>query len=357
MNNVVTIQRNTVPLCFIPDGRLVCYHRGIIEFFRDGLVELSFPIPISSIERNFGWCRYVSRLLRFGIRSAIALDNDHVLLCISNTIFELDVRDRRLSNGWLCGKRTRPLFFSEIKNIEGFEDGIYFGGYSVNMAKGPVSVYKRIGVDHWDVVYSFPQGVINHVHNIVADPYRKCLWIFTGDFGEAAAIWKVTDNFKKVIMVLSNDQRYRGCFVHALPEGLLYATDAPFADDFIYLLNPDTMVLKELFSMHGSCIYGCKWKDMFVLSSTVEGDGRDESLVSGLFNRKRGAGIKDQFVHLYVGNLSDGFQEVYKEKKDCMPFSFQFGAFKFPVGVNVGDTLYFHPVATKKRDLCLVAFT
>ena len=218
--------------------------------------------------------------------------------------------------------------------------------------------HHRTGIDQREVVYTFPQGTINHVHNVVADPYRQCLWIFTGDFDEAAAIWKVTDGFKKVDRVACNDQKYRACVVYALPEGLLYATDAPFADDFIYLLNPETMEAKELCSIHGSCIYGCKWKDKYVFSSTVEGDGRNNTRWQFYFGRKRGAGIKDDYVHMYMGNPQEGFKEIYKEKKDCMPYyTFQFGVFKFPYGVNNTDTLYFQPVATKKNDLRLMALT
>ena len=77
-----------------------------------------------------------------------------------------------------------------------------------------------------------------------------------------------------------------------------------------------------------------------------------------LFGRKRGAGIKDDYVHMYMGNLQEGFKEIYKEKKDCMPYyTFQFGAFRFPAGVNNTDTLYFQPVATKKNDLKLMTIS
>ena len=120
-------------------------------------------------------------------------------------------------------------------------------------------------------------------------------------------------------------------------------------------MNPQTIEVKELFPIHGSCIYGCQWKDKYVFSSTVEGDGRNTSLWEFYFGRKRGAGIKDNSVHLYIGNLLDGFNEIYVEKKDIMPFyTFQFGVFKFPYEVNNSDFLYFQPVATKNNDLSLM---
>ena len=348
----------TTTLCFLPDGRLVCYRHWRIRVLRGDEEEISFSIPMGGKERCLGWSKMATRLLRLGVRGAAAIDNNHVILTIGNTLHEVDLQTGEMSNGWNCGDGIRPLQFSVVESIDDFEDGVYFGGYLGNMEKKSVNIYHRISTDQWEIIYTFPQGAINHVHNIVADPYRQCLWVFTGDFGEASAIWKVTDSFKKVERVACNDQKYRACVVYALPEGLLYATDAPFADDYIYLLNPETMEAKELFTIHGSCIYGCQWKDKFVFSSTVEGDGRNMSRLEWLFTRKRGTGIKDDYVHMYMGNLKEGFKEIYKEKKDCMPFyTFQFGVFKFPAGVNNTDTLFFQPVATKKNDLRMMSLS
>ena len=355
---VQTIRKNTLPLCYLRDGRQLCQSRDKLILLKGGTEEKEFVFPISKKENLLGRMRLTSRLFRTGFRAAVTLDESRVVLSKGNTLYELDLSSNQLSQGWDCGEGIRPLIFSEVKSIVGFEDGVYFGGYLGNMEKKPVSIYHRIGVDKWEIVFTFRQGAINHVHNIVPDPYRQCLWVFTGDFDEASAIWKVTDNFKTVERVACNDQKYRGCVVYALPESLLYATDAPFADDYIYLMNTETYEVKELFPIHGSCIYGCKWKDKYVFSSTVEGDGRNMSRLEWLFTRKRGAGIKDNYVHMYLGNLQEGFKEIYKEKKDCMPFyTFQFGVFKFPVGENNCDTLYFQPVATRKHDMDLMSIS
>ena len=76
-----------------------------------------------------------------------------------------------------------------------------------------------------------------------------------------------------------------------------------------------------------------------------------------IFGRKRGSGIKDDYVHLYCGNIDKGFEEIYKERKDRLPFyTFQFGAFKFPQGVNNSDILSFQPLATMDNDMDLISF-
>lgn len=356
MMQLTNLASHLSPLCYLPSGSLVCYRLGNIILLNDGIVEKEFPIFYSKRERIFGKYRYLYRLLRMGIRAAEAIDEQYIVLSIDNMLYELDLASCKLSTGYFCGDGIRPLIFTTVKGISSVDEGIYFGGYLGNRDKRPVSIYKRVNTDQWQTVFTFPQGAINHVHTIVSDHYRDCLWIFTGDFDKASAIWKVTDNFEKVERIVCNEQKYRGCVAFILPEGLLYATDSPFADNFIYLMNIETLQVKEIVPIDGSCIYGCRWQNKFVFSSTVEGDGRNTSIWEFLFGRKRGSGIKDMYVHLYVGNLQEGFKEVYKQKKDCMPFyTFQFGVFKFPYGVNYNHTLYFQPVATYKNDLALMA--
>ena len=349
------LEKGFAPLCFIQEGKLICYKRGCLWVLAGNKVLDKYPIFNSAKEFLIGAINPFSRLLRLGIRASIALDENRVLLSRGNHIFELDLLSGERSGGYFIGEGLRPLAFTKIEGIRGFDDAVVFGGYLMNMDKEPVHIYKRKSVDQWEVVYTFERGVINHVHAIVADPYRDCLWAFTGDFDEASAIWRITDNFKRVERVAWNDQQYRGCVVFPVREGLLYATDAPFAKNYIYLMNPDSMELKRIAPIDGSCIYGCQCGDQFVFSSTVEPDGRDSSLFKLFTSRKRVAGITDMYVHLYCGNMEKGFREIYKERKDLWPYAFQFGVFRFPSGRNDANTLYFQPIATYKNDLSLLA--
>lgn len=120
-------------------------------------------------------------------------------------------------------------------------------------------------------------------------------------------------------------------------------------------MNRLDYTVKPLQEIDGSCIYGCRWKDNFVFSTTVEGDGRNLSIFDFLFSHKRGAGIKDNYVHMYYGSIHDGFSEIFKEKKDLLPFyTFQFGAFHMPYNDNKSNALYFQPFATNRTDLSLL---
>lgn len=347
------VRQNLSPLCFLPCGNLVCYNLGKLVIIEDGLIIDVYPLFHSLKERFVGRFNALYRLFRLGVRVAEPIDNDNILISIGNMLFEYCFSTRTLSKGFFIEKGIRPLIFTTISEIEGFDNCIIFGGYLGNSNKKPVNIYKRIATDRWKIVYTFGQGTINHVHNIVADSYRQCLWAFTGDFGRAAAIWKIEDNFRKVECLLCDDQKYRSCVAFPIKDGLLYVTDAPFAQNYVYLMRDDLSVIKY-YKIDGSCIYGCQCGVKYIFSSTVEPDGRNNSLINLLISRKRGKGIQDMYVHMYMGNLEEGFKEVYKEKKDLWPYLFQFGTIRFPYGKNSSDVLYFQPIGTKKNDLKLI---
>lgn len=348
------ISDNCTPLCFLPSGRLVCYKRGELLIFENNELVYTHCLFAGYKERWLACIKPISRLLRLGIRAAIAIDEDNVLLSIGNVIYEYCISNRKISKGYFVGAGIRPLSFTEIKGVEGFDNCIVFGGYLGNFEKNPVHIYKRYGVDDWRIVHTFEKGTINHVHNIVSDKDGKCLWVMTGDFEDSAAFWRVTDNFNNVERYAYGKQQYRGCVCYPTDEGLLYATDAPYDINQIYLLD-EKKNINPILEIAGSCIYSCQCGDKYVFATAVEPDGRNNTIWNLLTKRQRGAGIKDMYVHMYVGSIQEGFKEIYKDKKDMWPYLFQFGAIKFPYGENCSNQLYFQPIATKHNDMRLIS--
>ena len=347
--------KRTTPLCFLPNGELVCFRDGSLLIINKDKVEKTIPMQHGFKENALARFKAVNRLLRLGIRTAIAMDDDHIIVSYGNIIKEVDLTNGHISKGYKCEQGTRPLIFTKVKGIKGFEDGFYYGDYIGRLDKMPVKIYRRTGIDNWEAVYTFSTGLINHIHNIIPDPYRNCLWIMTGDFGEAAAFWKATDMFTEMERVACNDQKYRGCVGFVLKEGILYATDSPLTQNHIYLFNPSDKSCREISAISGACIDGCQWKDGYVGSTTVEPDVKYKNKLDFIFKWKIGAGIHDRQVRIYYGNLDGGFEVIHKEKKDWLPFIFQFCTVKFPVGENNSDSLYFMPIASKKHDMSLIS--
>ena len=79
------------PLCFLPSGKLVCYKKGKILVLEEGRVIKTIPVFLSAKERVLGGCRYAYRLLRLGVRAALAVAEDKILLSVGNSVYELEL--------------------------------------------------------------------------------------------------------------------------------------------------------------------------------------------------------------------------------------------------------------------------
>lgn len=342
---------NYIPFLFLKDGTILTYRHGYIYFMNQGLSKSNKSVRLSGDfkYRFLSRISLLARLLRVNIRTSIEVDEECILLQVDHLIMEFNPNLKKITDGFYLGSHIRALNITKIESIRGFDDMVVFGEYLENFSKKSVSVFKRDGVDKWSAIFTFSDGMINHVHNIIPDPFNDCVWILTGDFDAAACIWMAKDNFHSVTPIFLNSQLYRSCVAFPTKDGLVYATDSPFEQNYICLLYNENGIYKtkQLCEINGSCIYGTKVTDKFIFSTAVEGDGRDASLVKLFFSKKRGTGIKDNKSHVYAGNLKTGFEDVYQVKKDILPFAFQFGTIMFPKGENCSDIIYATHVATK----------
>ena len=80
MVNSKLVKYHTAPMCFIPDGSLVCYHHGEVVILKDGLERVSIPLFKSFKERHLGRSKLCSRFFRIGVRAVEALDDTNILI-------------------------------------------------------------------------------------------------------------------------------------------------------------------------------------------------------------------------------------------------------------------------------------
>lgn len=345
--------KNTFPVCFLSTNKILVFKdftfleydmitTTLTKIFRYKPSKFNFILSKSAV---------LNRILRLNIRCGLKTTNDIIIFYKGRKIYEFDKIHKTISEGYSIIDGSRPFAFTEISGIKNFDDGIYFGGYIHNPRKKRVSIFKRVNKDSWNIVYTFPEGEIEHVHNIIVDPYKDLVYVLTGDFTNASAIWIAKNNFADITPVLRGKQIYRGCVGSVSEEGLLYATDTPFENNSIRLLTliDNKWISKHISDINGPSIYGCKWKDETVFSTSVESDGFvDPSLMYKLFGNKKGKGIKENYCIIYKGNLKRGFKEIYRVKKDNLPFYlFQFGVLMFPSGVNNSSYLPIYHIATK----------
>lgn len=351
------------PVCILSENIFLLYKEGIfysLEYPSEKIRKIA-KLRLSILEQLLFKIPFASRLLRLGVRCSLKISEHQILFVLNEKIYELNLFAGTISKGFKPSGNCRPLIFSQIIGIKGFEDGVYFGGYSMNPEKKTVPIYKRVSEDKWICIYQFSQGAIEHVHNIVADKNSDSVFIFSGDYDHSAAIWIAKNNFSSVETVLGNEQTFRGCIAFPTPEGILYATDSPYSDNSIRLLKKNIAgdwISEFIRSINGPVIYGCEWGNDYVFSTSVEGDGLSRNLMTRLLDRSLGKGVKDYYAYIYKGNVTEGFKIIYKARKDILPFYlFQLGLLIFPSGKNNSLVLPTYHLATKKYDMTTVVLS
>lgn len=320
-------------------------------------VSLSLKIWFSSINLLF------SRIFRSGIRNGVVFDGSFYFTydaCIyyipllntgsipPKVIFKFD-------------KGKSLLHFSvvdeKLANDTGFDPGVYFGEYFSNQSKSKVSIYKIGKERKVNCLYTFEQGQINHIHNIVFDGYRRCAWILCGDFGNAAGIWRTDDNFTSVSCVVRGQQETRSCIAFALEDGLLYATDSQLEPNSIRLLRTDGPNVSSipLFTINGPCIYGTELINGFVFTTATEPfvDSAKLSL-KDFFRIKPGPGILSNRSVVYHVSKELRIRELFSNEKDRWPYYLaQFGNICLPSGNKYSSYLASFSIANKVNDQCM----
>jgi hypothetical protein len=310
-------------------------------------------LPKSIISHISFYSKTLRRLFRTDVRLGIKLSETTLLIVLNKSFYEIDIIKKSVEKSADIPIGSRPLNIVKIKDLESFEDGHFFGEYFSNPEMGGVSIYKYINRD-LEKVYSFESKEINHIHNLIPDPFRNCVWILTGDFNKGAAIFKATNNFKNVEPIVRGKQEYRSCVAFPVKEGLIYATDSQFQENSIRLLSEsetNKWESKKIFAMNGPAIFGTKNKDTLIMSTSVEAINKG-TLIQKLLRRKSGPGIIKDQSEIIIGNLIKGFSMVYNNKKDFLPFVlFQFGNIIFPTGQNDTDFLVYYTVGLRRNDL------
>lgn len=243
---------------------------------------------------------------------------------------------RRTSNFYIFQKVFSVLHGSKPLNLCILPNGhIFFGEYFQNMGKEAVNIY--ISVDNgetWQVVYTFPEGNINHVHGLFYDKYTQYVWVLTGDRENECIIGYTDDEFHTFHEVLRGGQEYRSCQLFFYKDFIVYATDSQYMENEIRKINRNTLEITTLAKIQGSAIKGGQTGDVAYLSTTIE-----PSEVN-----------KDRYSHIWVTKDGQHWVEVMKAEKDCWPAIFQFGTFEFPQNAYNNGKLWFSGRALKGLD-------
>ena len=215
---------------------------------------------------------------------------------------------------------------------------LFFGEYFQNMNKQAVNIYGSAdNGETWHIVYTFPEGNINHVHGLFFDKFTNRIWVATGDRENECIIGYTEDEFKTFVEVFRGGQEYRTCQLFFYKDFIVFGTDTQYQQNVIKKFDRQTLEVTELQQVQGSVIKGGQVGDVAFISTTVEPSDVNT----------------DKWAHLWVTKDGLHWEEKYKAKKDWLPATlFQFGTFEFPqyYGVEKLERLYFSGRALKGLD-------
>ena len=286
---------------------------------RDGINSLFATFPLSR------------RLTRAEI-SKYYLLQDGTELCIARKgIFRREKGVKDFEKVFPVVRGSRPMFLCE--DVDG---GVYFGEYFQNMEKQAVHIYGSH--DHgktWEIVHTFPEGNINHVHGIYMDPYTKKMWFATGDRENECIIGYTEDGFKTMTEVFRGGQEYRTCVLFFYKDFIVFGTDSQYQQNELKKFDRKTLETTHLQDVQGPVIRGAQIGDISMISTDVE-----PSEVN-----------KDTKAYVWITKDGLKWEVLCSAEKDWLPsMLFQFGVFDLPIyspDANI-DKIYVTGKAVKK---------
>ena len=347
----------------IDDERIIIFRHGkiysydIISGAFSSVCNLKMPI----LKKVVSYSRIAERTLRIEPRCAVKFKEEGIVLSFAGAIYYINEKSKtsKIEHHFRTGM-SNTLQLVPICDIRGFADSIVYGEYWQNPNREAVRIFARSG-GTWEPVFTFPAGTIKHVHGMISDRKRNCVYIFTGDDDKESGIWVAKENFKSVEPLLIGNKNYRTCVGFADESGLLIATDNPFETNFLRYIKlteeGKVSTINDIMQINGPCIYGTQWKNSLVFSTSVEQDYTTErNLLIDVFSRKLGKGTKTDETVIYLGNMHAGFSEIVRYKKDMWPMGLcAFGTVKFPQEMNQ-DILCIYPISVKKFDGATVIY-
>ena len=345
---------------------LISHKKKLIvsEYLNDKIaLKIEIVLPMSGVKKFLSYFRIFIRVFRIEPRMAIKFHENSFLISFLGALYFLEKKNEN----WLLIKEhefragmNNPLALIKLNALQGFKDCIVYGEYWGNPDQEKVSIVQKTDIGSWHIAYSFPPHTIKHIHGLVPDYKRNCVYILTGDSAHESGIWKAQENFSIVEPLLIGSQSYRSCIAFPIKLGLLFATDTPLENNYLcilYLDGENKGKVEKLHDLEGSCIYGTMLiRDgfkHFVFSTTVEQDSRRHG-IRYLLSWKRGPGIKSNKVKCLTLSEEDvsNFQCIAEFYKDKWPCICQFGAITFPNG-NFSE-LYGSPIAVRNFDYSIV---
>jgi len=345
------IIRSSRSLFWINDENLLIYKKGFFYTFNCLTNKKSFfcKMPMKKSYKFFSFFNLFNRLLRVFPQSPVFNNfTNEIYFSFLGSIYSLNISNKCISHEIkLQHNASRVLSICVCNGGD-----IVFGEYPTKEDNAIVSIYRKKLNSSWEIVYSFPNKSIRHIHRLVC--CENDLYCFTGDEDLETQIIKFKNfDFDNPKILLSNCQKYRSCFALVLNGEIIYFSDTPYLTNKIYSYNEINQQLTELCEINGTVIYGLIDGSDIYFSTVVEKNLKKDTKnrnISIKINGRDG-GIKSKSSTVYIFNKSRLLMPIISLKKDVLPPGL-FGVGTFVFTANCSKKYISFSVSGLKKDGC-----
>jgi glycosyltransferase involved in cell wall biosynthesis len=303
------------------DNNFYWYHHSNKLFKNKHLIQFSETTPYNTINNKYVRSypfSLLNRLLRTGIHNIIPIENGYIVVVKNNFLI---YRDNKLIKVFPIPRGSRPLRNAICVK----DDYLFFGDYWGNKNRKKANVYKLNLKDFTLTIILSLQA--RHIHFVVLDQEPDQLIIGTGDSNQESMMLFFNYITKEQKLIGTNSQQYRAVSIIQYNNFLIWGTDAPDEQNYIYSYNKNNGKTEQLSKIEGPAYYSTKTKDnILYIATTIEDKSKHKAILYQSKNILEWEGIKEF--------KKDIFNEKY----------FGYGLVEFIHGQNKLQKLYYNLV-------------
>lgn len=352
-------RKSLIPLWQSGDTLICQKSNSIIEMdLNTKSSNILFSLPGSLVVQIMRSINLLSRFFRKNVIWLVRLDSYGYIFSDRTGVYYSDIEGTIHKE--LDFKDNKYLFKPCLINgIKGFDDGIYAGEYYSNPNFLSTKIWFRKPDGEWLSIYKFPCGEINHIHGLYSDKEEECIWIMTGDFGEAPSLWRATNNFKHVEKATPSEQKYRACWMMKIQNIMYWASDTQLEQNSVYKAiihekNIEPVVVRNI---SGSSIYSTDLFDRLAFSTTLEPEKADRKNWWMWFDSKPAKVFDKDGANVYVLENTGEVICILKNEAHILPLRlFEYPTYLFPYNEVQTNYLTCYGRSVKKDDNTLLVF-
>jgi hypothetical protein len=290
------------------------------------------PLPAPKHHVLAGHVPALRRLLRCEVHHWQPLKNGQHLIIAAGHVYRGTGLNawRRVSS--IVGKR--PLALARTP-----EGGLFYGEYRNNRERSPVSVWASEDEGStWRRAWTFDR--VRHVHGVFHDPWENSMWVTTGDEQDESGLWRTRDSFRTLELVAGRSQEFRVVQPLFLPAAVLFGSDEPGRNNFLYRLERKTGELRRIQPVGGPVFYGVSNGASCFFATVVEPEAANH----------------DGYAHVWASSDEGcSWRKILSFRKDVLPPRlFQYGQVLFPAGPGAEGRIWLTPYATNGDQVSLL---